>query len=53
MSENIWDSLVIGYHTKLPELTVGDQKLTESPEALKSLVAVLLGGVLIDGSTGS
>jgi hypothetical protein len=35
--------------TKLPELAVGNQKSSQSAEALESLLAMALGGVLING----
>lgn len=39
--------------TQLAELAVGNDQLTESSEALDSLVAVLLGGLLVNGSAWS
>jgi len=36
--------------TKLSELAIGNDESSEGPQALKSLVAVLFGGVLIHGS---
>lgn len=35
-------------HTELPELTVGNYKRAECPQALKSLVAMLLSSVFVD-----
>lgn len=41
-----------GIGEKLSELTVGDEKLTKSPQTLKGLVTVLLGNILADRSVG-
>jgi hypothetical protein len=41
-----------GIRKKFSELAVGDEKRAKSAESVKRLVAVLLGGVLVDGRTG-
>lgn len=40
-------------HTHLPKLSVGDQKGTQGTEAVKGLVAMLLGSTLVDGCAGN
>lgn len=41
-----------GIAQELAELAVGDEKCSEGTEALKSLVAVLLGSLLVNGGVG-
>ena len=35
-------------HTELPELTIGNYKRSKCPQAIKSLVAMLLSSVFVD-----
>lgn len=40
-------------HTHLPKLSVGDQEGTQGTEAVEGLVAMLLGGTLVNGCAGN
>lgn len=42
-----------GELTELPELAVGDEQSAKSSQALQSLLAMLLGGLLVDGGAGN